>query len=405
VTRPAGGFAPVGEVIDAIGRGEIVVVVDDEDRENEGDLVVAADLVTPEIVNFMVTHGRGLVCLSLDGGQLDHLGIGAMDPQAGIHAETHFGVSIDLDVPGVSGISAFERAATIRHAVDPLAQAEDFRRPGHVFTLRATPGGVLVRAGHTEASADLARLAGRTAAGVICEVMNDDGTMMRLDDLRRFADRFGLLITSIADLIAYRRKSESLIRRVAVTRLPSDHGEWEIYGYESVVDGVQSVALVRGDPASQPAALVRMHSECLTGDVFASRRCDCGAQLHTAMDMIDAAGHGAVIYLRGHEGRGIGLSHKLQAYQLQDAGYDTVDANLALGLPADARDYGVGAAILRDLGLRRLRLLTNNPAKRAGLDGFGLEVVERVPLVAESRPERAVYLATKVARMGHDLTA
>ncbi|WP_433045941.1 bifunctional 3,4-dihydroxy-2-butanone-4-phosphate synthase/GTP cyclohydrolase II [Dactylosporangium sp. CS-033363] len=397
------GFAPIEEVVAAVGRGELVIVVDDEDRENEGDLVLAGDLATPEAINFMVTHGRGLVCLSLEGGRLDHLGIGAMDPAAVGPAETHFGVSIDLDAPGRPGIGASDRAATIRRAVDPLAQAGDFRRPGHVFTLRAVPGGVLVRAGHTEASVDLARMAGRTPAGVICEIMHDDGTMMRLGDLRRFAARFGLLITSIADLIAYRRRSETLVRRVAVTRLPTDHGIWEIYGYESLVDGVQSVALVRGEPAAQEAALVRMHSECLTGDVFTSRRCDCGEQLHAAMDLIARAGHGAVVYLRGHEGRGIGLNHKLQAYQLQDAGYDTVDANLALGLPADARDYGIGAAILRDLGLRRLRLLTNNPAKRAGLDGFGLEVVQRVPLVVPPRPERAGYLATKAARMGHDL--
>jgi 3,4-dihydroxy 2-butanone 4-phosphate synthase/GTP cyclohydrolase II len=397
-------FAPIEEAIAAIGRGEMVVVVDDADRENEGDLIIAADAVTPETVNFMATHGRGLICLSLEGQRMDRLRIGAMDPESGGGEETHFGVSIDVDDPERTGISAHDRAATVRHAVSWDALPEDFRRPGHVFTLRYNPGGVLVRAGHTEASVDLARLGGREPAGLICEIIGDDGTMQRLPQLVEFCARHDLLLITIADLIAYRRRREELVRRVVETPLPTDYGDWRMLGYESLVDGTHSVAMVYGDPEGKPNVLVRMHSECLTGDVFRSRRCDCGGQLDIAMAMIQHEGEGVIVYLRGHEGRGIGLLHKLRAYQLQDRGFDTVTANTELGLPVDARDYGVGASILVDLGLSTLRLLTNNPVKRAGLEGFGLEIVERVPILVTPNVANLRYLATKAALMGHDLS-
>jgi 3,4-dihydroxy 2-butanone 4-phosphate synthase / GTP cyclohydrolase II len=397
-------FAPIEEAIAAIGRGEMVVVVDDADRENEGDLILAADAVTPEIVNFMATHGRGLICLSLEGQRLDRLRIGAMDPEMGGGEETHFGVSIDLDEPERIGISAHDRAATVRRAVAWDASPEDFRRPGHVFTLRYSPGGVLVRAGHTEASVDLARLAGREPAGLICEIIGDDGTMHRLPQLVDFCAQHGLLLVTIADLIAYRRRREQLIRRVVETALPTDYGDWRMVGYESVVDGTHSVAMLHGQPEGKSDVLVRMHSECLTGDVFRSRRCDCGGQLDIAMAMIEEVGEGIIVYLRGHEGRGIGLLHKLRAYQLQDRGFDTVAANTELGLPVDARDYGVGASILVDLGMSTLRLLTNNPAKRAGLEGFGLQIVDRVPVRVTPNAANLRYLGTKSALMGHDLS-
>lgn len=398
-------FAPIEDAVAAIGRGELVVVVDDEDRENEGDLVLPADLASAAAINFMATHGRGLICLSLEGSRLDHLRIGAMDPEAGPGEETHFGVSIDLDVPDRTGISAQDRAATIRHAVADDARPEDFRRPGHVFTLRYTAGGTLVRAGHTEASVDLARLAGRGPSGVICEIINPDGTMMRLPQLIEFCRAHGLLLITIADLIAYRRRGEQLVRRVVQIPMPTDYGDWRMVGYESLVDGTHSVAMICGDPEGRADVLVRMHSECLTGDVFRSRRCDCGGQLDLAMARIQAEGDGVIVYLRGHEGRGIGLLHKLRAYQLQDGGRDTVQANLDLGLPVDARDYGTGASILVELGLSTLRLLTNNPAKRAGLEGFGLRITERVPLLVEPNIRNARYLDTKARLLGHEMDA
>jgi 3,4-dihydroxy 2-butanone 4-phosphate synthase/GTP cyclohydrolase II len=398
-----GPFATVEEAVAAIARGDMVVVADDADRENEGDLVIAADAVTPETVNFMATHGRGLICLSLEGERCGRLRIGAMDPEAGPGEETHFGVSIDLDDPARTGISAGDRAATIRHAVRADARPDDFRRPGHVFTLRYTAGGTLVRAGHTEASVDLARLAGREPAGVICEIIADDGTMMRLPQLVEFCRRHGLPLVTIADLIAYRRRSERLIRRVVETAMPTEYGDWRMLGYESLVDGVHSVAMLYGDPEGRPDVLVRMHSECLTGDVFRSRRCDCGGQLDIAMAQIQEQGEGVIVYLRGHEGRGIGLLHKLRAYQLQDLGRDTVEANRELGLPVDARDYGIGAAILADLGLTTLRLLTNNPAKRAGLEGFGVRIRERVPIRVRPNAMNRRYLETKSRLMGHQL--
>lgn len=408
-SRPAdaapGPFARIEDAIAAIGRGEMVVVVDDTDRENEGDLVLAADAVTPEVVNFMATYGRGLICLSLVGERMDKLRIGAMDPETGGGEETHFGVSIDLDAPDRTGISAHDRAATVQHAVSWSALPDDFRRPGHVFTLRYAPGGVLVRAGHTEASVDLARLAGREPAGLICEIIGDDGTMHRLPQLIEFCTQHGLLLVTIADLIAYRRRGEKLVRRVVETPMPTDYGDWRMVGYESTLDGTHSVAMIYGQPEGKPDVLVRMHSECLTGDVFRSRRCDCGGQLDIAMAQIQQLGEGVIVYLRGHEGRGIGLLHKLRAYQLQDRGFDTVRANQELGLPVDARDYGVGASILVDLGLSTLRLLTNNPAKRAGLEGFGLEIVERVPIRVAPNGANLRYLAAKSALMGHDLAA
>ncbi|MDT4892465.1 MAG: 3,4-dihydroxy 2-butanone 4-phosphate synthase / cyclohydrolase [Pseudonocardiales bacterium] len=406
MSMPSAGspFASIDDAVAAISRGEIVVVVDDADRENEGDLIVAADAVTPEAVNFMATHGRGLICLSLEGQRLDRLRIGAMDPESGGGEETHFGVSIDLDEPDRTGISVYDRAATVRHAVSPTALPEDFRRPGHVFTLRYTPGGVLVRAGHTEASVDLARLAGREPAGLICEIIGDDGTMRRLPQIIDFCAEHGLLLITIADLIAYRRRREALVRRVVETPMPTDYGDWRMVGYESLLDSTHSVAMLYGHPEGKRDVLVRMHSECLTGDVFRSRRCDCGGQLDIAMAQIQDEGEGVVVYLRGHEGRGIGLLHKLRAYQLQDGGLDTVRANQELGLPVDARDYGVGASILVDLGLSTLRLLTNNPAKRAGLEGFGLQIVERVPVRVAPNAANLRYLAAKSALLGHDLS-
>ncbi len=397
-------FASIEEAVAEIRDGGIVVVVDDEDRENEGDLVMASSAVTPEAVNFMATHGRGLICMSVEGERLDDLAITRMVPAHGDHAETNFAVSIDLEVPGSTGISAFDRARTIRHVLDPEARPEDFRRPGHVFPLRYVEGGVLRRPGHTEASVDLARLAGLEPSGVICEIMNEDGTMARLPDLEAFCKRHDLKLITIADLIAYRRRTESLVERIVDVPLPTPYGLWRMVGYRNVLDGTEHVAALYGEPEGQPDVLVRMHSECLTGDVFRSARCDCGAQLDLAMARIVHEGQGAIVYLRGHEGRGIGILGKLQAYRLQDQGADTVEANLRLGLPADARDYGTGASILADLGLTTLRLLTNNPAKRAGLEGFGLRIVERVPVEIEPGDDNAHYLATKAARMGHELT-
>ena len=397
-------FASIDTAVDVIRAGGMVVVVDDEDRENEGDLVMAAEKVTPEAVNFMATHGRGLICMPVTGDRLDELGISDMVPGAQGMAETNFTVSVDLDVPRSTGISAHDRARTIQHVMASDATAADFRRPGHVFPLRYTEGGVLRRAGHTEAAVDLARLAGLAPAGVICEIMSDDGTMARVPELTAFAERHGLPLISIADLIAHRRAHEQFVHRVVETRLPTPYGTWRIIGYRSVLDDEEHVALVYGEPEGKPDVLVRMHSECLTGDVFRSQRCDCGAQLDVAMARIADEGEGVVVYLRGHEGRGIGILHKLQAYQLQDEGHDTVEANLALGLPADARDYGTGAMILADLGLSTLRLLTNNPAKRAGLEGFGLTIAAREPLEIAATNVNRRYLDTKRDKMGHQLT-
>jgi 3,4-dihydroxy 2-butanone 4-phosphate synthase / GTP cyclohydrolase II len=394
------GLAPIDAAVAAIARGEMVVVVDSPDRENEGDLVMAAEKVTPEAVNFMATHGRGLICAPMRAARLAELGIEPMVADGTDPHGTAFHVGVDLRAGSTTGISAADRAATLAALADPASAGADFTRPGHVFPLAARPGGVLRRAGHTEAAVDLARLAGLRPAGVICEIMAADGRMARLPDLLAFAAEHGLLVVAISDLIAYRRRAERLVERVTEARMPLRDAEFTAIGYRDVHDGREHVALVLGDVRA-PGALVRVHSECLTGDVFGSRRCDCGAQLERALTMIAAEGRGVVVYLRGHEGRGIGLHNKLHAYRLQDGGLDTVDANLELGLPSDRRDYGVGMQILADVGVGPLRLLTNNPAKRAGLEGHGLTVLERVPLHTEPTPENVRYLAAKQRRMGH----
>jgi 3,4-dihydroxy 2-butanone 4-phosphate synthase/GTP cyclohydrolase II len=396
-------FAPIEEAVAAVGRGEIVVVVDDADRENEGDLIMAAEAATPEKIGFFVRHTSGVICAPLTGDRLDTLDLPPMvavntDPKG-----TAFTVSVDVREGTTTGISAADRAATIRALIDPATRPADLQRPGHIFPLRAAPGGVLKRAGHTEAAVDLARLAGLAPAGVLCEVVNDDGTMARLPDLERFAADHQLALISIADLIAYRRKHERLVHRVAEAVIPTPYGPFTAIGYESEMDGHQHIALVRGEPAGKLDVLVRMHSECLTGDVFASLRCDCGTQLRDALHQIAEQGEGVVVYIRGHEGRGIGILHKLHAYKLQDSGADTVEANLELGFPADLRDYGTGAQILVDLGLSTLRLLSNNPAKRAGLEGYGLQIVDRVPLETTPTPENRRYLEAKRDKLGHEL--
>ncbi len=398
-------FAPIEEAAEVVRDGGMVVVVDDADRENEGDLILAAEHVTPEKIAFMVNHTSGVICVPLLGARLDELDIPMMVEENRESHRTAFTVSVDAADGVTTGISAADRARTIATLIDEDATADDLVRPGHIFPLRYQQGGVLRRPGHTEAAVDLARLAGLYPAGVLCEVVNPDGTMARLPELVEFAAAHDLRIISIADLVAYRHERERLVRRVAETVLPTAYGEWRAVGYETTVGDQQHIALVLGDAEGRRDVLVRMHSECLTGDVFRSQRCDCGAQLDLAMARIAEEGRGVVVYLRGHEGRGIGLSHKLQAYELQDDGHDTVEANLALGLPADARDYGIGAMILADLGLTTLRLMTNNPAKRAGLEGFGLEVVERLPLQVRSSPANAFYLATKRDKLGHVFSA
>jgi 3,4-dihydroxy 2-butanone 4-phosphate synthase/GTP cyclohydrolase II len=395
------GFASIDEAIEDIRSGRIVIVVDDADRENEGDFIMAAEAVTPDAINFMATHGRGIICLPVEGHRLDELQIPLMvAAKAGSH-ETAFAVSIDARGGTTTGTSAFDRAATIRAVCQPDTRPEDISMPGHVFPLRAHDGGVLKRAGHTEAAVDLARLAGMYPAGVICEIMHPDGTMARLPELRRVAEEHGLTLISIADLIKYRRHREKLVTRVAEATIPTVHGSFRSFAYESLVDGRVHVAMVLGEMGDGTDILVRVHSECLTGDVFRSLRCDCGAQLEAAMAAIGVAGRGVVLYIRGHEGRAIGLTHKLRAYQLQEAGRDTVEANVELGFPPDPRDYGIGAQILADLGVRTMRLLTNNPAKRAGLEGYGLSIAARVPLETSPTPENLHYLQTKREKLGH----
>lgn len=394
-------FAAIEAAIDRIRSGGMVIVIDDPDRENEGDLVMAAARVTAADINFMMSHGRGLVCVSMDRERLRMLGVPAVRQGGPTVHHTAFTVSIDLDADPLAGITAGDRAACIARLVDPDASPEDFRSPGHVYPLAANPGGVLRRAGHTEASVDLARLAGLPPAGVICEILNEDGSMARVPNLLTLAARYDLPVVTIADLIAYRRRRESLVTRVCEAALPTEHGDFRVVAYQSAFDEREHLALIHGELEPARDVLVRMHSECLTGDVFASVRCDCGQQLQDAMRQIVGHGCGVVVYLGGHEGRGIGLLHKLRAYRLQDAGFDTVDANLELGLPADARDYGVGAQILADLGLASLRLLTNNPAKRVGLEAYGLTVVERVPLASRITESNIDYLRTKRDRMGH----
>ncbi|WP_405986692.1 bifunctional 3,4-dihydroxy-2-butanone-4-phosphate synthase/GTP cyclohydrolase II [Streptomyces sp. NBC_00872] len=396
---------PVEQAIRDIAAGRPVVVVDDEDRENEGDLVIAAEKATPEIVAFMMSECRGLICAPMEGPELDRLELPQMVDHNTESMRTAFTVSVDAaPVHGVTtGISAADRATTLRLLAAGDAEPGDFVRPGHVFPLRAKPGGVLVRNGHTEAAVDLARLAGLRPAGAIVEIAGEDGVMLRLPELIPFARKHGLTIISIEDLIAYRRTSEPSVQRAAEVRLPTAFGDFTAYGYRSTVDGVEHVALVHGDIGDGEDVLVRVHSECLTGDIFASLRCDCGPQLQASMERVTEAGRGIVVYLRGHEGRGIGLLSKLRAYELQERGRDTLDANLELGLPADARDYAAGARILDDLGVRSLRLMTNNPDKTAALVRYGLRITGREPMPVQAGEHNLRYLRTKRDRMGHDL--
>jgi 3,4-dihydroxy 2-butanone 4-phosphate synthase / GTP cyclohydrolase II len=398
-------FGHVKQAIADIRAGKLVIVADDEDRENEGDLIGAAEKVTPEMVNFMATHGRGLICLTLTPERCQALGLSQMTDANTESRETAFTVSVDAAARfGVTtGISAADRAATVRVAIDPAAAPADLRRPGHVFPLRARPGGVLQRVGQTEASVDLARLAGLYPAGVICEILNPDGSMARRADLEKIATRHGLTFITVAQLVAYRLAHERLVHRVAEARLPTPFGEFRIIGYTNDVDGAEHVALVHGEVRDQSSVLVRMHSKCLTGDVFGSARCDCGWQLHSAMRQIAAEGRGVIVYL-DQEGRGIGLLNKLKAYQLQDAGRDTVTANEELGFKPDLRNYGIGAQILLDCGLSSIRVLTNNPMKLVGLEGYGLQILERVPLVPAPSEENRAYLDVKRDKLGHLLT-
>ena len=396
-------FATIDEAIAVLADGGMIVVVDDEDRENEGDLVLAADAVTSEQMAFVIQHTSGFVCVPMLGDDLDRLELPPMVARNQDPKGTAYAVSVDAVAGTSTGISAADRARTCQVLADPATTPDDITRPGHVLPLRYQPGGVLHRLGHTEASVDLVRLAGRRPAAVICELVNPDGSMARVPDLERFCAEHDLKMVTIADLVAYRRARETLVERVAIAKLPTPYGDWRIMGYRNSLDGNESLALLFGEPEGKPDVLVRMHSECLTGDVFRSLRCDCGPQLDLAMARIAEEGEGVIVYLRGHEGRGIGLLHKLRAYELQDNGADTVEANLSLGLPNDSRDYGIGAMILADLGFSTLRLLTNNPAKRAALSGFGLSIVDRVPVEVRPNPSNAFYLRTKAERMGHDL--
>ncbi|MBO5514913.1 MAG: bifunctional 3,4-dihydroxy-2-butanone-4-phosphate synthase/GTP cyclohydrolase II [Schwartzia sp.] len=392
-------FAKVEDAIEDIRQGKMLVVVDDEDRENEGDLIIAADKVTPEAVNFMATYAKGLICTPMEGDRLDDLDIAPMVANNTDNHETAFTVSVDA-VTTDTGISAFERCQTVRLLIDPSAKPSSFRRPGHVFPLRAVPGGVLRRAGHTETTVDLAKLAGLYPAGLCCEIMAEDGHMMRTPQLLEFAEAHKLKMITVQDLIAYRKRTETFIRQVADVDFPSKYGHFRIKAYESTLDGKCHLAVVKGDVHGKKNVMVRVHSECLTGDALGSMRCDCGDQLATALRRIEAEGEGVVLYMR-QEGRGIGLANKMRAYALQDQGKDTVEANVLLGFAPDLRDYGIGAQILADLGLTSIRLLTNNPAKRAGLEGYGLSIVERLPLEIHSNPYNHHYLEVKKNKMGH----
>ncbi len=398
------GFANVADVVAAFGRGDIVIVVDDAHRENEGDLIMAAEAATPEKIAFFLSHTSGVICMPMLGERLDELELPPMVVDNTETNRTAFSVSVDARVGTTTGISATDRARTIAALIDPATRPSDLARPGHMYPLRYREGGVLKRGGHTEATVDLARMAGMYPAGVLCEVVNEDKTgMARLPELERLATKHGLPLISIADLIRFRRQREKLVKRVADARMPTEWGDFTCYVYESLLDGEQHVAMVRGAVQGEENVLVRVHSECLTGDALGSLRCDCGTQLQGALKRIAEEGMGVLVYLRGHEGRGIGIAHKLRAYTLQDEGRDTVDANLELGLPVDSREYGIGAQILVDLGITTMRLLTNNPSKRGGLAGFGLEITERVPLQTVPNPENIRYLRTKQQRMGHFL--
>ncbi len=394
-------FAPIEEIVAAIGRGEMVVMVDDEDRENEGDLIMAAQFATPEKIAFIVRHTSGVVVAPLTGERCDDLRLPLMVEHNTESHRTAFTVSVDLIEGTTTGISASDRAATLCALADPNVSFSAFARPGHIFPLRAREGGVLKRAGHTEAAVDLSRMAGLHPAGIICEIVNEDGSMSRLPQLIEFCKQHNLLLSSIAELIRYRRTHEKLVSRIGQAQVPTDWGVFTCTAFRSHLDDTEHLAFSIGDIDDGAPVLTRVHSECLTGDVFSSRRCDCGPQLHTAMQLIAQEGRGVVVYLRGHEGRGIGIGHKIRAYSLQDGGLDTVDANTELGLPIDSREYGIGAQILNDLGAKQLRLMTNNPAKYGGIAGYGLEVVERVALRANTTPENIDYLKTKRDRMGH----
>jgi 3,4-dihydroxy 2-butanone 4-phosphate synthase/GTP cyclohydrolase II len=395
-------FGTIEQAVEDLRNGKIIIVADDEDRENEGDLVCAAELVTPEMINFMTLHGRGLICLALTGERCDQLGLPQMAERNTEELSTAFTVSIDAERRfGVTtGISASDRATTIHVAINPETQPSDLRRPGHIFPLRARKGGVLQRVGQTEASVDLARLAGLVPAGVICEILNPDGSMARRPELQEISHQHNLTFVTVAQLVAHRLMTEQLVHRVAEARIPTDLGEFRIIGYQNDVDRAEHVALVYGDVAGQPDILVRMHSKCLTGDVFGSQRCDCGPQLQRAMELVARQGRGVIVYL-DQEGRGIGLLNKLRAYALQDAGADTVQANERLGFAPDLRNYGIGAQILRDLGLSSIRVMTNNPRKLVGLEGYGLQIVERVPLIADPNSENQTYLKVKRDKLGH----
>ncbi|PWU17819.1 MAG: bifunctional 3,4-dihydroxy-2-butanone-4-phosphate synthase/GTP cyclohydrolase II [Verrucomicrobia bacterium] len=393
-------FNSIESIIADLQKGKMVVVVDDADRENEGDLIMAAQFITPAAVNFMAKHGRGLICVPTTSERLQQLGVERMVRQNRETFKTDFQVSVDAAKGITTGISAGDRAETIRIMADPTAVPEDLIQPGHVFPLRARPGGVLQRAGHTEATVDLVKLAGCRPIGVICEIMSDDGSMARLPELLRFARRHRLKICAIEDLIQFRRTREKLIERLEIVRMPTDYGDFNLYLYRSRIDGQHHIALVSGEVAGKPNVLVRVHSECLTGDIFGSRRCDCGPQLHQALRQVAESGCGVVVYMR-QEGRGIGLAPKIKAYKLQEQGYDTVEANQKLGFGMDLREYGLGAQILADLGLKTIRLLTNNPKKVVGLQGYGLEIVEQVPIRVKPNTHNARYLATKREKLGH----
>jgi len=394
-------FTTIENAIDAIARGEAVVVVDDANRENEGDLIIAAEKTTPETMGFMVRHTSGVICMPLEGTRLDELQLPMMVAENTTAYRTAFTVSVDAKRGTTTGISAADRATTVHALIDSQTRPDDLARPGHIFPLRYREGGVLKRAGHTEAAVDLARLAGLSPAGVLAEVVNDDGTMARLPELERFAAEHDLAMISIADLIRYRRHREKLVRRISEARIPTKYGEFTAYVFESLLDGTEHMAFVRGEVAGKSNVLVRVHSECLTGDVFGSIRCDCGLQLDLALERVAEENEGVVVYLRGHEGRGIGQGHKLRAYTLQDQGRDTVEANVELGFPIDSREYGIGSQILVDLGITTMRVMTNNPAKYGGLEGYGLEIVERVPLRSRPTDENIAYLRAKQEKMGH----